>query len=142
MISVLAATCAILALRMSGAYQFTPFEVGQVKAHLHHEMNPADIARIVLKPDGKTHYSVTTIHNIIDKLNNDPMWRGERQAGSGASRQTTAKQDALIAKEVFPELFCGRAKRDREEKTLSTILIKKITFCLQGPFQKCVGWIP
>ena len=119
MISVLAATFAILALRMSGAYQFTPFEVGQVKAHLHHEMNPADIARIVLKPDGKTHYSVTTIHNIIDKLNNDPMWRGERQAGTGAPRQTTAKQDALIAKEVFPELFCGRAKRDREEKTLS-----------------------
>ena len=127
---------------MSGAYQFTPFEVGQVKTHLHHEMNPADIARIVLKPDGKTHYSVTTIHNIIDKLNNDPMWRGERQAGSGASRQTTAKQDALIAKEVFPELFCGRAKRDREEKTLSTILIKKFNFCLQGLFQKCVGWIP
>ena len=127
---------------MSGAYQFTPFEVGQVKAHLHHEMNPADIARIVLKPDGKTHYSVTTIHNIIDKLNNDPMWRGERQAGSGAPRQTTAKQDALIAKEVFPELFCGRAKRDREEKTLSTILIKKLNFSWQGLFQKCVGWIP
>ena len=70
MISVLAATFAILALGMFGAYQFTPFEVGQVKAHLLHEMNPADIARIVLKPDGKTHYSVTTIHNIIDKLNN------------------------------------------------------------------------
>ena len=76
-ISFLAASCAILALGMSGAYQFTPFEVGQVEAHLHHEMNPADIALIVLKPDGKTHYSVTTIHNIIDKLNNDPMWRGE-----------------------------------------------------------------
>ena len=79
-----------------------------MKAHLHHEMNPADIARIVLKPDGKTHYSVTTIHNIIDKLNNDPMWRGERQAGSGAPRQTTAKQDALIVKEVFKKR--GRSK--------------------------------
>ena len=85
-----------------------------MKAHLHHEMNPADIARIVLKPDGKTHYSVTTIHNIIDKLNNDPMWRGERQAGSGASRQTTAKQDALIAKEVLK-------KRGRRKVTVAML---------------------
>ena len=37
---------------------------------------------------------------------------------------------------------CGRAKRVREERTLSTILIKKSNFCLQGLFQKYVGWIP
>ena len=79
-----------------------------MKTHLHHEMNPADIARIVLKPDGKTHYSVTAIHNSIEKLNIDPLWRGERQDGCGAPRQTTAKQDALIVTEVFKKR--GRSK--------------------------------
>ena len=36
---------------------FTPFEVGQVKAHLHHGLGPGDIAKIIYKPDGKNRYS-------------------------------------------------------------------------------------
>ena len=79
-----------------------------MKAHLHHKMKLADTARIDVKPDGNTHHSVTAIHNIIEKLNIDPLWRGERQDGSGAPRQTTAKQDALIVKEVFKKR--GRSK--------------------------------
>ena len=37
--------------------QFTAFEVGQVKAHVHHGLGPSAISRIVMKPDGKSHFS-------------------------------------------------------------------------------------
>jgi len=37
--------------------RFTPFEVGQVKAHLHHGLGPTEIARIITKADGKSHFT-------------------------------------------------------------------------------------
>ena len=53
---------------MTGTYGFTAFELGQIKAHLYHNVAPAEIARIVFKPDGKTNYSVQAIHDAINKM--------------------------------------------------------------------------
>ena len=61
--------------------RFTPFEVGQVKAHLHHGLGPTEIARIITKADGKSHFTDTAVRKIIAKLNAQPKWRGERQVG-------------------------------------------------------------
>mgnify|MGYP004530944189 CR=1 FL=1 len=80
---------------------FSPFEVGQVKAHLHHGLGPEAIAGIITKTDGKSHFSHTAVARIKAKLDSDPTWRGERQEGSGAVRKTTAKEDEAIVKEVI-----------------------------------------
>ena len=74
-------------------YQFTAFEIGQVRAHLYHGLCATDIARIIRKPDGRSHWSPTAVQNQIDKLNAAPRWRGERKEGSGAPRKSTEKQD-------------------------------------------------
>ena len=79
---------------------FTPFEVGQVKAHLHHGLGPGDIAKIIYKPDGKNRYSHTAVANIIAKLGADRNYRGQRKAGSGRERFTTKAQDKLIVQEL------------------------------------------
>ena len=86
---------------MSAGYQLTPFEVGQVKAHAHHGLGPTAIARILLKPDGKSHWSDRAIADTLEALEADPSWRGERQEGSGRPRATTAKEDKLVVQEVF-----------------------------------------
>ena len=78
-------------------YQLGPFEMGQVKAHLSHGLSAAEISRRVFKPDGQTHYGETAISNCIDKLRQQPKWRGEREKGSGRLRKTTAKQDKGIS---------------------------------------------
>ena len=81
--------------------QFSPFEVGQVKAHLYHGLGPSQIAGIITKADGKTRFSHTAVASIIEKLKNDPKWRGERQEGSGRPRRTTEQEDAALIKGVF-----------------------------------------
>ena len=42
-------------------YQLSPFEVGQVKAHVEHGLSSAEIAKRVVKPDGKSKYGATAI---------------------------------------------------------------------------------
>lgn len=79
---------------------FGPFEVGQVKAHLHHGLGASAIARLVLKPDG-TQFSDTAVGNTIAKISADSAWRGGRQAGSGRPRKTPVKLDKAISREVF-----------------------------------------
>ena len=74
-------------------YQLTPFEVGQVKAHMEHGLGCTAISNRVSKPDGKTTFGETTIQNCMRKLEQNPDWRGERKEGSGAPRKTTTKQD-------------------------------------------------
>ena len=101
---------------MAASYQVTPFEVGQVKAHLHHQLGPAAIARLVFKPDGKTNYSVTAIHDCIARLEADPEYRGERRQGSGAPRQTTKAQDAQIVHFVF---------RNRGRRKVTVAMLRK-----------------
>jgi len=86
---------------MPRGYQLTPFEVGQIKAHAHHGLGPTAIARLLLKPDGKTHWSDQAIADALAALEADPEWRGERQEGSGRKRVTTPKQDKLVVQEVF-----------------------------------------
>ena len=46
--------------------------------------------------DGKTNFSTTAVQRIIDKLTEDPSWRGLRETGSGRPRKTTAKEDEKI----------------------------------------------
>ena len=84
-----------------GGYQLTPFDVGQIKAHAHHGLGPAAIARILLKADGKSHWSGQAIADALARLAADSTWRGERHEGSGRPRATTPKQDKLVVQEVF-----------------------------------------
>lgn len=102
---------------MASGIQFTPFEVGQIKAHMYHQMGAAQISHIITKSDG-THPNVQAVVNAMEKLGNDPEWRGERQAGSGAPRKTTSAMD----KKVFRELIKNRGK----EKVTVAYLKKKI----------------
>ena len=81
--------------------RFTPFEVGQVKAHMHHGLGPEAISRIIKKADGKTHFSHTAVSRIVTKLESCPDWRGEREKGSGAARKTTAEEDKALVKGVI-----------------------------------------
>ena len=88
--------------------QFSSFEVGQVKAHMHHGLGAVKISRILLKPDGKSQWSVTAVQDCMDKLNADSSWRGERAEGSGPPRATTKAQDKQLVKYVLAER--GRRK--------------------------------
>ena len=78
-----------------------PFEVGQIKAHLHHGLAGAAIVGILKKPDGVSPWSNTAIYDAIDKLEADPSWRGEREEGSGAPRKTDKAQDKALEKYVL-----------------------------------------
>ena len=40
------------------SYGLTAFELGQIKAHLHHKLKPAEISRILVKSDGETHWTL------------------------------------------------------------------------------------
>ena len=84
-------------------YHMSPFEVGQVKAHLHHGLRAAAIARILLKSDGVSRWSDQAVRDVVLKLEADPSWTGERTAGSGAPRKTTEKQDREIEEFVLAE---------------------------------------
>ena len=44
-------------------YQLTPFDVGQVKAHLEHGLSAASIADRMFKQDGKTKFGPAAIQN-------------------------------------------------------------------------------
>ena len=84
------------------AYQLDPFDVGQIKAHMEHGLGCTSIARRLckFKADGKskTTFSETAVRNAMNKLEENPKWRGDREEGSGAPRKTTAKQDRTIVK--------------------------------------------
>ena len=80
--------------------RLTPFEVGQIKAHTHHELGPTAIAAIVVKEDG-THPSVQGVADVMSKLAAYPDWRGEREEGSGRPRMTSPLLDKQVVGEVF-----------------------------------------
>ncbi|CAK0803632.1 unnamed protein product, partial [Prorocentrum cordatum] len=80
------------------SYQLSPIEVGQVKAHMEHGLGCTSIAQRLKKADGKTSFSETAISNSMKKLQENPKWRGERDAGSGAPRKTTEKLDRDVVK--------------------------------------------
>jgi transposase len=85
------------------AYQLTPFEIGQVKAHMEHGLSAASIAQRVFKKDGKSTFGPTAIQNCMSKLKEKPKWRGERPKGSGRPRKTNKKQDKEIVKWLLKE---------------------------------------
>ena len=82
-------------------YQLSPFEVGQVKAHMEHGLGCTSIASRIFKADGKTTFGETAIMNCMNKLRNNPAWRGGREDGSGAPRKTTVKQDRAVVQWVL-----------------------------------------
>ena len=84
-------------------HQLNPFEVGQVKAHVEHGLSAAAIAERVFKADGKTKFGETAIQNCINKLYDNPGWRGERQKGTGPVRKTTPEQDDQIIEWLLEE---------------------------------------
>ena len=87
---------------MTSATPLTPFDVGQVKAHMVHGLGCTAIMRLVKRADGST-FGETAIVNCMNKLKANPRWRGERSEGSGAQRCTTKLQDARVVKWVEKE---------------------------------------
>ena len=84
------------------AFEFQKaFEVGQVKAHAHHGLGASAISRILLTRDGKNKFSIQGVADILDKLEDEPTWRGEREEGSGRPRETTKQQDKTIVNFVL-----------------------------------------
>ena len=80
--------------------RLTPFDIGQIKAHLWHGLGPTAIAGIVKKADG-TNISAQGVCNVQAKLEQDPAWRGDRAEGSGRPRKTDSSTDNAIVREVF-----------------------------------------
>ena len=110
---------------MSGSYQLSPFEVGQVKAHMEHDLGSTTIARHIKKADGKSFFEESAIRKCMKKLKENPGWRGEREEGSGAPRKTTTKQDKQIIQWVMDE---------RGKQKVSVSRLKK-----QFPVLRCVS---
>ena len=82
--------------------RLTPFEIGQIKAHLYHELGPTAISKLVQKTDGEC-VSKQAVVDVAARLEKDPCWRGERSEGSGRPRITTKSEDSRIRRAVFKE---------------------------------------
>lgn len=89
------------AMKKLSGYQLSELDVGQVKAHMHHDLGSIAISKIMYKADGKTRFSEQAILDCTNKLRTNPSWRGERAAGSGAPRKTSPKQDKKVIKWVL-----------------------------------------
>ena len=76
--------------------QLSPFEIGQIKAHMSHGLECTAISKLVLKADGKSTFSKECINQAMQKLTANPKWRGERAIGSGAPRKTSKATDRKI----------------------------------------------
>ena len=111
------------ALRNASVHQLTPFEVGQIKAHMEHGLTGAAIARRVKRADGKTSFGETAILNCMAKLEADPHWRGDKGERSGRPRKTTTKQDKQVVRWLLK-------KRGKQKVSVST-LKKEFTFLRQ-----------
>ena len=85
---------------MSSQLQLTPVEIRQIKAHMQNVLGATEIAGIIKKADGK-HPSQPNVFAAMQKLTKPPSWRGEREAGSGRPRATSAALDQAIVKLVF-----------------------------------------
>ena len=88
-------------------YHLTAFEYGQIKAHLEHEETPAEIRRMVVRPNGEE-FSERAISNAIAKLRKDPFFTGERREGSGRPRATSKRVDNKILNRVLK--YRGKVK--------------------------------
>ena len=84
----------------TSAARFTPFDIGQIKAHMHHGLSASDIILIVKKSDGAAP-SLQGVVDVMEKLLSDKRWRGEREEGSGRPRVTSKRLDKQIVDCVF-----------------------------------------
>ena len=120
-------TVASISLTMT---DLTPFEVGQIKAHHYHEINPSEISRIMNRSDG-SQITPQTIRNTIKKLESDPSWEGGREPGSGAVRKTTKAQDNKIVSQTLKnrgkvKVTVGHLKKKNPDlRPLSDTLIER-----------------
>ena len=62
--------------------KLTPFEYGQIKAHMHHGLKAADIVKIVTRMDGSG-FSHPTIVAAIEKLDSNKHFRESKQRALG-----------------------------------------------------------
>ena len=76
--------------------QLGPFDIGQIKAHVHHGLSGAAISRILVQADGESQWSETAIQVAIRRIHANPEWRGDREEGSGRPRETTKAQDRQL----------------------------------------------
>lgn len=75
--------------------QATPFEIGQIKAHVYHGLEATAIAPLVRRANGKK-MTKGAVQVIMRKLRENPKWRGERLGESGKKRKTTKEVDQQI----------------------------------------------
>ena len=98
---------------------FTPFEIGQIKAHTYHGLGAAAISKILLKPDGKSHWCPQAVSDALHHLESDPKWRGERKKGTGKSNRKTTKQDD---KALVKEMLQQRGKKKVTVRNLKKVV--------------------
>ena len=92
------------------SYQLSPFEVGQVKAHMEHGLGCTSIAQRLKKADGKTSFSETAISNSMKKLQENPKWRGEGR------RVRSPPQDYREAGQGRREVGGGQPRQDESDR--------------------------
>ena len=80
--------------------QFTPFDIGQIKAHAFHGLGPVEIAGLVKKSD-RSRPTHTAVSYVLARLKQNPKWRGERLPSSGRPRATGSVLDKNIVAEVM-----------------------------------------
>ena len=71
---------------MSG-YQLSPFDVGQVEAHLQHGLKAAEIARVLVKSGGVSTWSDNAIKHVVDKLEAKPRMARRAWARFGRAEE-------------------------------------------------------
>lgn len=96
-------------------YHLTPFEYGQIKAHLHHGLKPASIRKLVVRENGDE-FSERCMLDACHFMRDNPDYRGERAEGSGRPRTTTKKQDRQIVNAVL---------KHRGQERVSVAWVKK-----------------
>ena len=104
------------------SYHLSPFDIGQIKAHMHHGLGGAEISRIIRKDDGRSSWTEQAVQDAMRKLKADPKWRGDRVPGSGAPRKTTKQQDQQIYKEVV-------GKGQRGDKKITVAYLQQKFLC-------------
>ena len=58
--------------KQKAQYQFTPFDLGQIKAHMYHGLGATEIARILRKADGKGTWSDESVRRQMAKFDDKP----------------------------------------------------------------------
>ena len=97
---------------------------------MHHGLGATAICRILVQADGKTQWTDTAIRSVMNKLDADPTWQGERSPGSGRPRKTSKKRDKAIVKFVVDnrgrkKITANKIKRkfpDLEDVSDQTVL--------------------